>query len=125
MWERIGLSDAPLEIVGLAAHVRRLILERCGDIVVTFREGAAGDPGVAAAYEEGQRRNRAGIAHTCSRLQALGALRTGLTEARAVDQVAALFSAEVYEELTGHRSGWSPDEYEEWLSDRLREMLLG
>jgi hypothetical protein len=36
-----------------------------------------------------------------------------------------MFSAELYEELTGHRSGWSPDEYEDWLSERLSEVLLG
>jgi hypothetical protein len=30
-----------------------------------------------------------------------------------------MFSAEIFEELTGHRSGWSPDEYERWLAERL------
>jgi hypothetical protein len=39
--------------------------------------------------------------------------------------VAAMFSAEVYEELTGARSGWTPDEYERWLFERLSEILLG
>jgi TetR/AcrR family transcriptional regulator, regulator of cefoperazone and chloramphenicol sensitivity len=124
-WERIQRSDDPLEVVGLAARIRRLILERCGDIVITFREGAAGDPDVAGAYAEGRRRSREGITHVCSRLQALGALRPGLTRERAVDQVAALFAAEVYEELTGEPSHWSPDEYEGWLNERLREVLLG
>jgi TetR/AcrR family transcriptional regulator, regulator of cefoperazone and chloramphenicol sensitivity len=121
-WERIQRSDDPLEIVGLAAHIRRQILERCGDIVITFREGAAGDPEVAAAYAEGRRRSREAITHMCTRLQALDALRPD--PARAVDQVAALFSAEVYEELTGEPSRWSPDEYEEWLNERLRDVLL-
>jgi AcrR family transcriptional regulator len=124
LWERIHRSDEPLEMVRLAAHTRRQILQRCGDIVATFREGAAGDPEVAAAYEEGQRRSREGIAGLCSRLQATGALRSGLTLEQAVDQVAAMFSAEIFEELTGHRSGWSPEEYERWLSERLAEMLL-
>jgi hypothetical protein len=118
-------SDDPLEMVRLAAHIRRQILERCGDIVATFREGAAGDAEVAAAYEEGQRRTREGIGRLCSRLEALGALRSGVTHKHAVDQVAAMFSAEIYEELTGHRSGWSPDDYERWLTERQSEMLLG
>jgi hypothetical protein len=120
----MGRSEEPLEIVRLAARIRRQILERCGDIVTTFREGAAGDPDVAAAYEEGQRRTREGVTGMCSRLQALGALRPELTVKHAVDQVAAMFSAEIFEELTGHRSGWSPEEYEQWLSERLSEMLL-
>jgi TetR/AcrR family transcriptional regulator, regulator of cefoperazone and chloramphenicol sensitivity len=122
-WERMERSEDPLELTALAARLRRQILERCGDIVITFREGAAGDPEVAASYEEGQRRTREGVTHMCERLQALGALGRGVTLKRAVDQVAALFSAEIYEELC-HRSGWSPDEYEDWLNERLREVLL-
>jgi AcrR family transcriptional regulator len=121
-WGQIERSDDPIEVVGLAAGIRRRILELCADIVITFREGAAGDADVAAAYEEGRRRSREGILHVCRRLEALEALRPGLAPERAADQVAALFAAEVYEELTG--AGWSPDEYEEWLGVRLREMLL-
>jgi AcrR family transcriptional regulator len=124
-WQLIERSEDPLEVVELAAQIRRRILERCGDIVITFREGAAGDPDVAAAYEEGRRRSREGIAHMCTRLKALDALRPGLTRERAVDQVAALFAAEIYDELTGDPAGWSPDEYERWLNERLREVLLG
>ena len=122
--ERMSRSDDPLEMMQLAAHIRRQVLERCGDIVATFREGAAGDPEVAAAYEEGQRRTREGLGRLCSRLQAIGALRSGLTVKHAVDQAAAMFSAEIFEELTAPRSGWSPDEYERWLCERLSEILL-
>jgi TetR/AcrR family transcriptional regulator, regulator of cefoperazone and chloramphenicol sensitivity len=123
-WATIAQSDDPLELVALAAGIRRQILERCGDIVITFREGAAGDAEVAAAYEEGRRRSREGITHMCTRLEALDALQPGLTLDRAVDQVAALFSAEIYEELTAQTSGWSPDEYERWLNERLWDVLL-
>src|SRR5919106_6981942 len=56
--ERMDTTDDPLELVRLAARIRRQILERCGDLVTTFRESAAGDPDVAAAYDEGQRRTR-------------------------------------------------------------------
>ena len=31
---------------------------------------------------------------------------------------------DVSEELTGPPSDWSPDEYEQWLNERLREVLL-
>ena len=111
-------------MVRLAARIRRRTLEFGGDVIATFREGAAGDPEVAAAYEEAHRRTREGIGRFCARLEGVGALRSGLTQEHAVDQVAAMFSAEIYEELTGHRSGWSPDEYERWLFERLSEILL-
>jgi TetR/AcrR family transcriptional regulator, regulator of cefoperazone and chloramphenicol sensitivity len=123
-WDLIERSDDPGEIVALAARLRRQILELCGDIVSMLREGAAADPDAAAVDEEGHRRTREGIAHMCERLQALDALRPGLTRKRAADQVAALFSAEIYEELTGDRSRWTADEYEQWLYDRLRDVLL-
>jgi AcrR family transcriptional regulator len=122
--DEIVRSDDPLEMVRLAARIRRQTLERGGDVVAAFREGAAADPEVAAAYELAHRRTREGIGRFCARLQAVAALRSGLTPERAVDQVAAMFSAEIYEELTGHRSGWSPDEYERWLAERLAEILL-
>jgi TetR/AcrR family transcriptional regulator, regulator of cefoperazone and chloramphenicol sensitivity len=122
--EHVVRSDDPDELIERAASLRRRILEVCGDIIVTFREGAAGDPDVAAAYDAGQRRMREGLDRVCGRVQELGALRSGLTRRRAADQMAALCVAEVYEELTGPRSGWSPDEYERWLHDRLREVLL-
>lgn len=124
LWDAIERADDPEEMVRRAAGLRRVILERCGDIVATFREGAASDAEVAAAYDEGQRRSREGITRLCKRLRQLGALRAGLTVPRSVDQVAALFSAELYEELTGPRSGWSPADYEQWLSERLRDALL-
>jgi AcrR family transcriptional regulator len=121
LWTKIAASDDPDEIIRIAAHLRRQVLERCGDIVATFREGAAGDPEVAASYAEGQARSRQGIARMCTRLGQLGVR----VDSRSADQVAALFAAEVYEELTGPRSGWSPDAYEDWLANVLRAALLG
>jgi AcrR family transcriptional regulator len=122
--ERMEHTDDPRELVRLAARIRRQIMELGGDIVATFREGAAGDPEVRAAYEVGQGRTREGVGRMCARLEAVGALRPGLTHKLAVDQVVAMFSAEIYEELTGPHSGWTPDEYEQWLVERLSEILL-
>jgi AcrR family transcriptional regulator len=122
--EHVVLAEDAAELIARAAGLRRRILEVCGDIIVTFREGAAGDPEVAKAYDMGQRRQREALDRICGRLHELGALRPGLTPRRAADQMAALVVAEIYEELTGPRSGWSPDEYEQWLRDRLRDVLL-
>jgi hypothetical protein len=122
--EHVANAGDPDELIERAASLRRRILEECGDIIVTFREGAAGDSEVATAYDAGQRRMREGLERLCGRLEDFGALRAGLTRRRAVDQMSALCVAEIYEELTGPRSGWSPDEYERWLRDRLREALL-
>jgi hypothetical protein len=55
-WELIERSEDPLEIVELAARLRRQILELCGDVVSTLRAGAAGDPDVAAGQRGGPAR---------------------------------------------------------------------
>ena len=122
--ERMEHTDDPRELLRLAARIRRQVMELGGDVVATFREGAAGDPEVRAAYEVGQGRTREGVGRLCTRLEAIGALRPGLTHKLAVDQAVAMFSAEIYEELTGRHSGWTPDEYEHWLVERLSEILL-
>jgi AcrR family transcriptional regulator len=122
--ERMEHTDDPSELVRLAARIRRRVMDLGGDIVATFREGAAGDPEVRAAYEVGQARTREGVGRLCTRLEAVSALRPGLTHKLAVDQAVAMFSAEIYEELTGPHSGWTPEEYEQWLFERLSEILL-
>ena len=123
--EHVARAENPQELIERAAELRRRILEECGDIIVTFREGAAGDAEVAKAYDAGQRRMREALDRLCGRLDDFGALRPGLTRRRAADQMAALCVAEIYEELTGAHAGWTPDEYEGWLRDRLGDALLG
>ena len=51
------------------------------------------------------------------------ALRPDLDAARAAAVLRALCRAEIYWELV-EESGWSPDEYEAWLSQTLKEQLL-
>ena len=61
----------------------------------------------------------------CGRLQELGALRPGLTRRRAVDQIEALVRLRDLRRAHSARpSGWSPEQCERWLRDRLREVLL-
>ena len=50
-------------------------------------------------------------------------MRPGLDAARAAAILRALCRAEVYREAV-EESRWSPDEYEAWLLDTLKEQLL-
>ena len=52
-----------------------------------------------------------------------GALRPDLDAGRAAAILLALAQPEVYRELV-KESGWSPDEYEAWLAETLKEQLL-
>ena len=50
-------------------------------------------------------------------------LRPDLSQERAAAVYLALTQAEVYQEFIGG-FGWSPDEYETWLADILKQQLL-
>ena len=52
-----------------------------------------------------------------------GPLREGMSAADAAATYGALANPDTYAELTNHR-GWSPDHYENWLSDTLTLLLL-
>lgn len=52
-----------------------------------------------------------------------GGLRPGLSIAEAADTVWATNSPEVYVLLTDERD-WSPDQYQRWLADTWRRVLL-
>jgi len=51
------------------------------------------------------------------------ALRPDLDPTRAAAILRALCRAEVYQEVV-EDSGWSPSEYESWLSESLKRQLL-
>ena len=52
-----------------------------------------------------------------------GPLREGMSAADAATTYGALANPDTYAVLTSHR-GWSPDHYENWLSDTLTLLLL-
>ena len=85
------------------------------------RRGA--DPDLArflAHVESGRYLGPSGIA---ALLAEKDALRRGLEVSRAADAMYAISSFEGYELLVTER-GWTPDEYERWLTDTLCALLL-
>ena len=121
--QRIAASEDPAEIVDLAVHLRRDLMERAGDIVAMMSAGAHVDAEVAAALADGQARSRAGIARVAARIDALGGLRADLDVDRAADATYAVLHYEVWMRLVGE-CGWTPEEFESWCADLLRRMLL-
>jgi len=85
-------------------------------------EGAAASDAEVARMLAGWKSDRA---HSFGEIVAglEGDLRQGVDGNRATAVIRALSSAEIYSELVGWE-GWTPDEYEEWLSDLLAEVLL-
>ena len=80
-----------------------------------------GDPDSRARREAGMHEF---FRFLVDRLAALGALKPGLTTSRAFDLVCVLNSLPNYIELVVRR-GWTPDEWQQWLTQTLAHQLLG
>lgn len=97
------------------------LVDEEADVITLFESMmSAEDPRDAgSAWAEGMRRRHAGIA----RIVDAGRLRSDVDAARAADVIAALVTDDVCDVLVDQR-GWSFDEYETWLRDTMRALVL-
>lgn len=123
LFEAMMAADDPRHALDLFATIRRQIRERCGDIVAVLRTGARVDAELGAAWAEGMRRRHAGIERLVARLEVAGHLREGITSVRAADIISAVVTDEACDVLVDQR-GWSFDDYEAWLRDTMRTLVL-
>lgn len=123
LFNDVFASPDPEDWFRVAAHVTRLILEPCSDLVRFIR--GSGDPGLLAGYAERERTRYAGIVDSglSNRLEKSGRLRGSLTPSEAVAVVWAMTGADLYNQLVFER-GWTPDRYEAWLADALMNTVL-
>lgn len=85
--------------------------------------GAAGDPAIIELRDEGNRHRREGLRSVIASLAQTHALRSELSEERALDRAWILTGVEPYLSAT-EGCGWSDQEYEAWLTALLQEQLL-
>lgn len=99
-----------------AASLNAAINRRIAGLQRALREGAVVEPELAARLSDTRDRQRMTV-------QLAGGMVTGRTLSDTVaDGVWAVLSLEVYELLTGG-AGWSPERYEEWLTEALTKLL--
>jgi AcrR family transcriptional regulator len=111
----------PARGLELAAHATRRQWETGATMTRIYQTAASADPDAAEELAAALRGRRANLSPFVEQL------RPHLRPDLDVEQAAAIFFAltqpEVYESLVG-ASGWSPDEYERWLANTLRQQLL-
>lgn len=112
--------DGPRAVGILVDNVSE-ILRRVAPLAAAMT-AAAGDPVAAEIYAKGEALRRDGYARLVSITAAKGALRPGLTEARAVDVLYTLLSPEMFQAMS--RCGWSFPEWKTWITDVLVQQLL-
>ncbi len=117
-------QSADLEVwIRTGAHVNRLILEPCADLLLFMRE--SGDPDLLAHYREREEERFIGMTQfgMPATLESSRQLRAGISPSEAMAVIWSLSGPDLYTQLVFQR-GWTPSRYEEWLGDAEINMLL-
>ncbi|WP_326640346.1 TetR/AcrR family transcriptional regulator [Nonomuraea fuscirosea] len=123
-----AIIDEPDPVRKLAryAAMATAILRRVTSVHRVLRDAAAaspGDHGLRDVLDGIERERLTGSHGPAAHLHELGALRPGLSPARAAEQIYVLTATENFEKLT-EVCRWSEAEYEEWLATMLASALL-
>jgi len=123
-WRRaLAEEDDPATLMDLFARWTASMLGTSRQLLVAARS-ALQDPRVAQLAARGDDHRRAALRELVGRLDAAGALRPGLPPEQAVDRAWALTGVELFLAVS-EGCGWTGDEYADWLSELLRQQLLG
>jgi AcrR family transcriptional regulator len=117
-----ALSETdPQRRMELFARATRRQWETSATMMSIYNGAAAVDSEAAAELKEALAGRRANLSRFIGESALM--LRPGLTRERAAAIYLALTHDKVYLELVGV-FGWSPDEYEAWLAEVLKQQLL-
>ena len=119
---RMASEDDSRKQLRLFVAMNRSMFEN-GAPILRAAIAARSDPEVAAMGERGDKKRREGTTQLCRMWVAKGALRGGLDEADAAQELWLLTSVEQFLMAT-EGLGWLPDRYERWLGDLLERELF-
>ena len=100
----------------------REILERVAPLMAVVRDAAGADPDMAAQWAANQQQRATAYGEFARQLADRDALRTDVGVDDAVDILLALVSFEVYLILLDR--GWTPQRWQEWMTDQVAAALL-
>jgi AcrR family transcriptional regulator len=121
IYTRAREESDPQKRLAQAARATRRQWETGAALTRVYNAAASADPEAAAELSvalEGRRKNLTAFIEEMAQK-----LRPGLDAERAAEIFLALTMAEIYDTLVRQR-GWTPDEYETWLTTLLRQQLL-
>jgi AcrR family transcriptional regulator len=116
-------SRDPQEVAAMSAKITRSILEHSGDIISALVTGAAAEPALAVALEEGHRRHVDGAGTVVRLLQQMDALGKSVDATTAAVTLAAISDFR-FALLLRDSYGWSLDRIESWMADTSKALLL-
>ena len=115
-------TDAKTKLSGFV-HTAVAVNLRTLPIYRILVSAAGSDPDASALLADLTRQRDEGQGAVARSLARAGALRPGLGARDAADIVHALMAPELYQLLVSDR-GWSPERYEQWLTETLVGQLL-
>ena len=118
----IAEADPAQKLVIYAAAVRQ-IQERMAPLFLVLRDAAATEPEAQAVWREISDRRADNMRKLARDLSEAGGLRDDISIEAAADVIWAMNSSELYVLLTVER-GWSSTQFEIWLADTWRRLLL-
>jgi AcrR family transcriptional regulator len=119
----IAAEPSQRQQLAIAAALSRGMLQRISPVYALLREAAAAD-GTLREHLAADVDRRRGFQRTLVDLvHAHGPLREGLTTEQAAETYSALANPDLYLLLTNHH-GWTPGQYQAWLTDTLQRLLL-
>ncbi len=126
--EQVGpraVAAAPDQAAVLRLFSRDItgVLSAVAEIVEVLRVAAQAEPEIAKVYGSIHAGRRENLALVAKALAGKGALRNGMTEAAALEQIWRLASPELFLMMT-RIEGLTPDQYADWLEHTLGQLLL-
>lgn len=120
-----AIQDAgdPLEKMRIFGRHLREAGARTAGVLSVIESAAATDPQIAALWRTLQDQRLYGMTLAADHLQQAGALRPGLSAARAADILWLYTGPWAYRALVTER-GWTPEEYETWITGTLHAQLM-
>ena len=122
--EQVEQEAVPVQQLRVGARIIRRLNERSWIVADALRSAQGADEGLAEAWLSWQERHLHAVERAVRALDSHGALREGLSAARATDALYALAGTDVFRALVRDR-GWSPDDYERWLFELGCREVLG
>jgi AcrR family transcriptional regulator len=117
----VAAPDRAGKLAAFGDLARRYI-PRANPMAVVFAAAAAGDPEIAEAWEEYERRRRADVRVLVASLEPW--LRAGVDVETATDILWGAFSDATIDALL-RRRGWTLDRYVDFFVDAVDRLLLG
>ena len=118
--EQMQRETDPGKLLAIFVEVDADIKSRISPFVSALGPAFPSDPASVGARDRGRDEF---FAFVVSRLEAIGALRDGMTPARAIDIIRVVNTTEAYADLTTRR-GWTVADWKDWLTDLLSGQLL-